>query len=272
VRDGILDAVEYARGSYLNPHFPDDVCQAREDLSVLPRDKVIRDFLYDIHDALGRIDELIDRHVGGEDRTRAAFDLGRRLEELLCRDQIERWLYDPNLGDDPGRLANVQWWPGDATLEPGQLEEIKGLAADAGLPTAVVERFDGLRDLAPAAMVERLAEVIGPALAKFPDPGMSGSPSVDTDPPKKDAAGPSRATTIRASGPNDPRDAFVYENYDKMTGKELRAALGKHEHWRQVKYDREIHQIARRYASRHNLPVKVKSGRSPLHQVSSSDA
>jgi hypothetical protein len=105
-----------------------------------------------------------------------------------------------------------------------------------------------------------------------PDPGVSGSPSVDTDPPKKDAAGPSRATTIRAPGPNDARDAFVYENYDKMTGKELRAALGKQEHWKPVKYDRQIQLIARRYASRHNLPVKEKSGRSPLHQVSSSEA
>jgi excisionase family DNA binding protein len=140
------------------------------------------------------------------------------------------------------------------------------IAAGKGeaIPAAVVERFDGLRDLAPAAMVERHAEVIGPAPA-IP------APSVDTHPPKKEAAGPSRATTIRASGPNDARDAFVYENYDKMTEKELRALLGKQEHWRQVKHDRQIHLIALRYASRHNLPVKKKSGRSPLHQVSSSE-
>jgi hypothetical protein len=181
VRDGILDAVDCARGSYLNPDFPDDYDQAREDLSVLPRDKVVRDLLFDIHDALGRIDALIDRHVGGEDRTRAAFDLGRRLEELLCPDRIERWLYDPNGGDDPGRLANVWWWPGDVTLEPGQLEEIKGLAADAGLSTAVVERFDDLRNLAPVAMVERLAEVIGSALAKTTETGPAPRLKVDLE-------------------------------------------------------------------------------------------
>jgi hypothetical protein len=183
VRDGILDAVDYARGSYLNENFPDEARQAREDLSVLPRDKVIHDFLFDIHDALGRIDELIDRLVGGEDRTRAAFDLGRRLEELLCPDRIERRIYDPNWGDDPGRLANVWWWPGDATIEPGQIEELKGLAADAGLPTAVVERFDGLRDLAPAAIVEWLAGVIGPALANPAPTGPSPRLKVDLQQP-----------------------------------------------------------------------------------------
>jgi hypothetical protein len=183
VRDGILDAVDCARGSYLNPDFPDDYDQAREDLSVLPRDRVVRDFLFDIHDALGRIDALIDRHVGGEDRTRAAFNLGRRLEELLCPDRIECRIYDPNLGDDPGRLANVWWWPGDATIEPGQIEEIKGLAADAGLPTAMVERFDELRDLAFVAMVEQLAQVIGPALANPAPTGPSPRLKVDPEQP-----------------------------------------------------------------------------------------
>jgi excisionase family DNA binding protein len=54
------------------------------------------------------------------------------------------------------------------------------IAAGKGeaIPAAVVERFDGLRDLAPAAMVERLAEVIGPAPA---NPAPTGpSPHKDT--------------------------------------------------------------------------------------------
>jgi hypothetical protein len=232
VRDGLLDAVDDARGSYRHPDFPDDLCQARGDLEVRPRDRVIRDLLFDIHDALGRIDELIGRLVGGEGRTRAAYDLGRRLEELLCPDRIDRRLYDPYLGGDSGRLTNVRWWPGDAPhVEPGQLDEIKGLAAEAGLPTAAVESLDGLRDLVPAALAERLAEVIGPALADPAPTGPSPRLKVDLEEPVVFLDGQPYA--VSEAGAEVVRGLLEAKGHVRSRN-DLRAARPKLEHERHI--------------------------------------